>query len=293
MITPQTPADKLAKSIGLTSGLYLKREDLHPYGSHKGRSIPLMIKEYAKKGAKDFVISSSGNAALAAIQFVKEYNSKNPESPLNLSVYVGKSIAENKLGRINELANEVKGVTVKKVINPKQTAFLAEKSGGVKNLRQSTDDTALTGYEELAEELAKINRLSAVFIPTSSGTTAAGLFLAFQKLGINPAIHIIQTTSCHPFVKERKTSSDEISLASAISDRVGHRAGDIARVINESNGAGWIATNNEILDAMKLAGQTERTDISPNSALSVAGLKKAVSSGYTFEGPVVCLITGE
>ena len=30
--------------------LYFKREDLHPYGSHKGRSITVMIDIYIKEG---------------------------------------------------------------------------------------------------------------------------------------------------------------------------------------------------------------------------------------------------
>ena len=71
MITPQEPFPALAKAVGLTD-IYLKREDLHTYGSHKGRSIPVMIDHYLKEGSKNFAISSSGNAALAAALYVKE-----------------------------------------------------------------------------------------------------------------------------------------------------------------------------------------------------------------------------
>ena len=48
MKTPQFPYSKLAQSIGV-SEVYLKREDLDHYGSHKGRSIPVMIEIYEKK----------------------------------------------------------------------------------------------------------------------------------------------------------------------------------------------------------------------------------------------------
>jgi len=48
-ITPLEHYPTLAKAIGV-SDLYFKREDLHPYGSHKGRSIPVMINNYYKKG---------------------------------------------------------------------------------------------------------------------------------------------------------------------------------------------------------------------------------------------------
>lgn len=100
MQTPQLPHPKLSQALGLISELYLKREDLHPYGSHKGRSIPGMIEAYAKQGVRDFVISSSGNAALAAIHAVKAYNEQHPE-PTTLKILVGKKIDPNKLQTLN------------------------------------------------------------------------------------------------------------------------------------------------------------------------------------------------
>ena len=66
MTTPLEQQAQLAEAIGISS-LYFKREDLHPYGSHKGRSIPVMIEHYLASGDTRFAISSSGNAALAAV----------------------------------------------------------------------------------------------------------------------------------------------------------------------------------------------------------------------------------
>ena len=85
MITPQKSYPELADAVVLSaqphvSSLYLKREDLHPYGSHKGRSIPVMIDHYLKEGKRHFAISSSGNAALAAAMYVKELNGKVPST---------------------------------------------------------------------------------------------------------------------------------------------------------------------------------------------------------------------
>ena len=144
MLTPQPPATKLASAIGLTVPLYLKREDLNPYGSHKGRSIPMMIETYARQGARDFVVSSSGNAALAAAEWV----SQRPE--LSLSIFVGENIQEDKELRIMNYELRFKNIKVEQISNPKQAAFQMDKAGKAKNLRQSTDDLALTGYEELA-----------------------------------------------------------------------------------------------------------------------------------------------
>jgi threonine dehydratase len=297
MTTPQLLAPKLAELIGIANPLYLKREDLHPMGSHKGRSIPLMIKKYFNEGFREFVISSSGNAALAAIISVREHNTVNEK--ISLTVYIGEKIIKGKLLRLEDASNGVMEIVIKQMANPKQEAMMAEKnSNKIKNLRQSTDDSALIGYESLAQELAEIENLSAVFIPTSSGTTAQGLFEGFQKLNINPQIHIVQTTDCHPFVACHSERSEEPivavtpSVASAIVDQVGHRKINILKIVKETNGGGWVATNAEIFDAMSMAKQTENIDISPNSALSVAGLKKSVQCGRKFDGAVVCLITG-
>jgi len=294
MLTPQPQAKQLARSLGLNTELYLKREDLHPHGSHKGRSIPLMITKYAKSGWTDFCISSSGNAAISAAITINEYNAKHKKSPLNLKIFVGKNIDKNKLKIIKNLTN--KNILLEKTAVPKQTAFQMEKYGKAKNLRQSADDTALLGYASLARELVKIKNLSAVFIPTSSGTAAQALHQEFTKLNLNPQIHIVQTESCHPIADvfhlfTIKTASTA-SIAGAIVDKVARRRDKVAEALKTSKGNAWVCGNKEIKSVMMLAKKTEKITISSNSALAVAGLAQAIKNNWHFNGPVVCILTG-
>lgn len=289
MKTPQLPCPALAKKLGLAHEVWLKREDLHPLGSHKGRSIPLMIAAHAQTGNRNFVISSSGNAALAASRFISEYNKTNAAGSLALTIFVGEKINQEKLRLLKKLPSEI---TVIQTKNPKQAAFQKKKSGQSAWLRQSTDDTALIGYHELAQELSAIKNLAAVFIPTSSGTTAEGLHQGFQALGLNPQIHIVQTTSCHPLVPTTYNLQLTTSLADAIVDTVGRRKQQIAKVLKTSHGCGWVATNAKIVAAQKLVKKTCNLEISPNSALAVAGLTQALKSGWSPAGAVACLITG-
>ncbi len=288
MITPQTKTQKLASAIGLNTDLYLKREDLHPYGSHKGRSIPVMIEIYIKEGWKDFCISSSGNAALAAIYTIKDLNQKSGNQN-TLHVFVGNHIKPEKLERLEQTKDDDKNITIEKVSNPKQSAFILNKENKAKNLRQSTDDNALIGYQTLADELSEIKNLTAVFIPTSSGTTAQGLYEGFRKNNLNPQIHIVQTPKCHPLVDNSPTGE---SIANAIVDTVGYRKEAIQKIFRETDGKGWIAKDKDIVEAQKLIKEKEGLDISPNSALSLAGLNLAINNDWKFEGVVVCLITG-
>ncbi|MFA5061992.1 MAG: PLP-dependent lyase/thiolase [Patescibacteria group bacterium] len=295
MITPQLKAKKLARALGLKTELFLKREDLHPYGSHKGRSIPLMVDKYRKEGWRNFCISSSGNAALAAIYAIKKLNKKNADD-FTLKIFVGEHIDARKLNLIKKTAGKTKTITVTQVQNPKQSSFQLDKKDLAKNLRQSTDDSALTGYEKLAEELGKIKNLYAVFIPTSSGTTAQGLYDGFKKIKISPQIHIVQTAHCHPIVDEVKgthtPATINTSLASAIVDKIAFRKAEVDKAVNESHGSGWVAGDNDLKTAIKLIKKTENISVSPNSALSVVGLTQALSDNWKFDGPVVCLITG-
>src|SRR3989339_688976 len=150
MITPQTKHQKLAKILGLEVPLYFKREDLHPLESHKGRSIPLMVDTYVKQGYSNFVISSSGNAALAAGLYIKKYNQKH-KNKLSLQIFVGEKIDSFKLKTLKKVLS--KNITITQTKNPKQTSFQIDKSGEAKILRQSTDDIALLGYNQLAKEL--------------------------------------------------------------------------------------------------------------------------------------------
>jgi len=298
MKTHQPTFIELNKALGLD--VYLKREDEHKYSSHKGRSIPLMVKKYNKEeDITNFVISSSGNAAIAAIHTIQAHN-KNNANNLTLKIFVGQNIDKKKL-KVLKAIIEDKNISLEQVKKPKQSAFALDKAGKAKNLRQSTDDNALMGYYELAEEVNNIPNLQAIFVPTSSGTTAQGLGMAFDiipasKFGgqQHPQIHIVQTTSCHPIAEEfdKNFEATETSLAGAIVDNVAHRKEKVIEQIKKSSGSGWIVTDEELKNAINLVEETCKIKISYNSALSVAGLIKAMNSGWKFDGAIVCLITG-
>ncbi|MEK7623370.1 MAG: PLP-dependent lyase/thiolase [Patescibacteria group bacterium] len=286
MLTPQLPYPDLATALGLSTELHLKREDLSPSGSHKGRSIAVMMDAYRDHGIHQFTISSSGNAAIVAAD-----NLLLNES---LIIFVGKKIDPKKLKKIQTIGAAKPHIRIEQLDRPKQAAIQYRGQTGAVNLRQSTDDLALAGYESLAKELNQIPNLQAVFIPTSSGTTAQSLGEWFASNNPKVQIHIVQTESCHPIAEyfDKKFTRRSESVARAIVDNIAHRKEKVVAIIEKSNGSGWIASDEEIEDAIKLAKAKTDTDISPNSALSIAGLQKAIHNGWEFSGAVVCLITG-
>ena len=290
MITPHEHYPELAKVIGLKK-LYFKREDLHPYGSHKGRSIPFMIDYYYKKSDRKFAISSSGNAALAAALYAKELNKINTE-PIDLDIFVGNNVMPRKLEKLRKLADEHIRILIKE--RPLQALVQAVQEGK-RSLRQSTDDIALIGYESLARELAEIKGVGAIFIGTSSGTTAQALAECFLKNKLPIQVHIIQTSSCHPIADTFESFSipNEKSIADAIVDQTAYRKDKLVQFIRKTGGRGWLATNENILNAQELVAKHTGLEISTNSALSIVGAMQAAYLGYEIKGAIVCMICGE
>lgn len=303
MITPQAEVPEIARILGVPK-LYIKREDLHPYGSHKGRSIPVMIDIKIAEGVTDFAISSSGNAALAALRHIQ----KN-EHKLSLTIFIGENINPEKQKALTSEINDPR-ITIKKTERPLQTLTNFIKGKKVASLRQSTDDSALIGYKTLAEEITEIPNLEAVFIATSSGTTAQALAQYFSKPANertrSVAVHVVQTTGVSPIAQTfahvgeitgtvaRTGGKDtEHSLADAIVDKVAHRREAVVATVTRTGGSGWIATNDDIATAQKLLKEKAGIDATPNGALGLAGLLEALKIRQKFTGAVVCIITGK
>ncbi|HEU0081153.1 MAG TPA: PLP-dependent lyase/thiolase [Candidatus Paceibacterota bacterium] len=297
MVTPQTESPEIARELGV-GALYLKREDLHPLGSHKGRSIPVMIDLKVAKGATDFAISSSGNAALAAARHIKARNAAG--SKLSLLILVGRNIEAGKLKRLQEEAVGEPRIRIEAEARPLQALFNLIKNDGKTSLRQSNDPDALVGYRTLAAEIAATPNLEAVFIGTSSGTTAEALADYFvEHAGRTgepfPQVHVVQTAGVSPIAKAfaQEESEPEASLADAIVDKVAHRALSVENAVRKTAGHGWIASNADIRRAIELLRDKAGIEATPNGALSLAGLIKARASGRRFAGSVVCVVTGK
>ncbi len=290
MVTPQTESPEIARELCIPR-LYFKREDLHPLGSHKGRSIPVMIDFKYKEGARNFAISSSGNAALAAIRHIQARNLNGDK--ITLTVLVGRNIHPKKRQMILDEIKDPR-VRLKESERPLQALFNLIKGESAVSLRQSNDPSALDGYTELARELAQTPDLDAVFIATSSGTAAQAIGEYFIKENKHAEIHIVQTTSTAPFAKTWSNGEDDDapSLADAIVDKIAHRKEPLLKVISATRGRGWIASNELIERAMGLMSKAG-IETTPNGALGLAGLIKALSKGKIFRGAVICIVTGK
>ena len=288
--TLQKSYPKLANKIGV-SQLWIKHEYLNEAGSHKIRLLEKLIKNHLKKRQKNFVISSSGNAGIAAAYYLNKY----VKAKSNLTIFVSKNISTDKNQRLKKAINNSKNIKVKKVIRPKQQAFLFAKKHKAVLLRGSIEPIAPQAYYSLAKELIQVPGLKSVFVPTSSGITALGLHQGFKKLKKKIEIHLVQTERIHPLAREfdHQFSPSKKSLAQAIVDRVCLRKKDVLRAVKESLGSGWIISDQSLRRAEKfLQTETKISIKSYNSLLSLAGVIKAKRKKWPLSGTICCLFTG-
>jgi threonine synthase len=258
--------------------LAVKDENVNPNGSFKDRSLAFQISYHASQGITDFVISSSGNAAISAAAYL------NIVEKANLKIFVSDHINPAKLAKLNALTSE-KNVMVQSN-SPKSDAIKAAAENSAFNLRGSRDDKAKVGYKTIAYEIAKdYPQVDAIFIPCSSGTSTIGIYEGFKEKDLFPQIHIVQTSKINTIAKELDNNfiASESSLADAITDRVAHRKQEVLSAIKQTKGNGWVATDVELEEAKEKIN----SEYSYNSLLAFAGYFKAVKAGNQFKAPLI------
>ncbi len=282
-------ASPLQKLILNNNLIYLKRDDLLPLKCTKQRSIIPLIYHYLKSGYSKFVVSGSGNSGIVSSFCAL----RSPEiKEMQVLLYIG--ISDTKLStlidrlELDTTPNELRengysesNLDIKIVKDPRQEAFSLGKNGYI-NLRGSTDDYALLGFETISYEIgSEFNTSTEIYIPASSGTTALGIFNGFLKTNNLPKFNIIQTTKANALVKN---FFNEIQIevnhpSEAIVDIIGHRRSQIESIIKESSGKAFIINIQEVKAAYS---QLTKAGINTSfdSALTLAAyIKNPVKSG--------------
>jgi len=249
------------------SSVWAKLESHNPTGTHKDRSLGPWISYYAKQGAREVAISSSGNSAVSAAKYCQD-------SGITLHAFVRRDIEEYKLSSLRKNTNVILHTSK----TPKRDALRFAREHDILNLRASTDDRALVGYEVIALELIEqVPSLDNIFIPTSSGATLAGIYQGYTSHISNrrtqgrsireasvtsqpPSFYAVQTTKVHPIAGyfDKDFLSETTSYATAIVDNIAHRKDRVIQILKETRGGGFVISNRELEEAKKVLGQAMR-----------------------------------
>jgi threonine synthase len=285
--TPLEENHSLADVLNLEK-ILLKREDQNPTGSHKDRGLSFQISAHLQDNKENFTISSSGNSSISAINLLKSRNEK-------LHIFLSENLSDEKISRLKTIFPnfekkdfDFENFSFHFSKKPLSSAFKFSKTNNSVLLRGSTDIYGYEGFKTIGYEIENED-FDSIFIPTSSGTTAKGIY---EGLNLKKPFHIVQTTKVNTLVNEfdQNYEKSESSIANSIVDKVGHRKLEINEIIEKTKGTGWAISDEEIKQAQNIL-QNEGIETSNESALTIAAIKKAKSEGWNIKKPL-CIFTG-
>lgn len=259
--------------------IYFKREDLNPTGSAKDRAMIFQIENLKKQGFNQAVISSTGNAAISAAHYCQL-------NQIDLTIFLSHKVNQNKLELIKK--NKCQIFFSDKPISD---AIKFSKKNKVYLLRQSTDPSALIGYQQIGKELInELPQITSVFIPVGSGTTLLGIS---QSLNPSIKIYAIQPASNCPLSKlfDQDYLPETENITDSISVKYLPLKSQVIAAIKNSKGAGLVVQNQNILNT-KNSLNFNQIETSKEGAMALAGLKKAIKNGLEIGDYPVVILTG-
>lgn len=263
----------------------IKNEMANPTHSFKDRSLAFQLSQYISNGIRRFVISSSGNAAISAANYVAKSDSE-------IDIFISDMIDEGKEEDLMKM--ESSRIRIHKGPRPKSDAIKFARDNNSMNLRGSIDDLALTGFKTIAYEVSiETPDIDCLFLPTSSGTSALALHYGFEEMNMKVAIFVCQSQRVHPIAMEFDKDYEEkdSSIADAIVDRVALRKPKLMQVLKKNGGGGYVISDYELFEAQARTGLSGYQMPSFNSALAFAGLRKAMGVEFKFKLPLI-LVSG-
>lgn len=282
--TPAIDANRLAKHLGLRQ-ILLKDDGRNPTASFKDRASSVGVAHALQVGAKTIACASTGNAASslaghAALAGLPAY------------IFVPSKAPEPKIAQL-----QVFGATVFAVKSSYDAAYdlcsQACHKFGWYNRNCAINPVLVEGKKtaglELAEQAASYGGVPDwVAVSVGDGCTIAGIWkgikqmhelgvvdrlprlIAAQAEQVKPIAHALEHGSIPP-------ASDGKTIADSIDVHVPRNWRKAVNAIRESNGVVVTASDDAILDAMRLAGR-HGVFAEPAAAASLAAVVSAIGS---------------
>ncbi len=299
--TPLKKAENLGKLLGLEN-LYIKDDSVnHPTLSFKDRVVSVALSKAKEFGFDTVACASTGNLAnsVAAHSAQAGFNCfvfipANLESQKIYGSLVFKPTVvavEGNYDDVNRLCSEIANELNWAFVNINIRPFYAE---GSKTLAF-----------EVAEQLGW-RAPDAVVAPAASGSLITKIWKGFKELhrvglidSVKTRVYGAQALGCSPIAQAWKEGRDFIkpvkpqTIAKSIA--IGNPADGIyaLQTTRESGGTWETATDEEIIEGIKLLAETEGIFTETAGGTTIAVLKKLAEAGYfSPKDVVVAYITG-
>jgi len=299
--TPLLQARRLGAELGLKK-LYIKDDTVnHPTLSYKDRVVSVAITKARDFGFTTVSCASTGNLATAVAAHAARAGLKSvifmPEG-VEAGKIVGSSIYGARVITIRGNYDDVNRLC----------SEIADKYGWAFvniNLRPYYTEGAKTFGFEVAEQLGwKLP--NHIVLPTAGGTIlpkVAKAFKEFKEVGLVHGgefkIHCAQAAGAAPVIHALHKGTDLITPVKpdtiAKSIAIGNPADGfyVLRAVRESGGWGEMASDPEIIDAIKLLARTEGIFAEPAGGTTLAVAIKLIAAGrIKADESVVVSITG-
>jgi len=285
--TPLEDAEELGRALGIPR-LWLKREDHSPTGSHKARCLSLLCSALAASGGRQAVISSSGNAAVAAAAYsslrgIRLLSLVSPRTP-----------------RVKLI--QLRGYPGLIVLSDQPVALLhhAVDRWQLADLRGSVNPLAPNAYRGIAAELVETGPPGAVFLFSSSGASALGLAQGFDQLlspGDRPQLHVVEGwpggEMTRPWYPGARSSSDPETHLGEFGARRSRLAPAVRRAVRRSGGRGWRVAAAEAAEIWAVA-RRHGLETSWEGLAALAAMRRAAADGAVHrDGIWIAVLTGD
>ncbi|MGQ9632175.1 MAG: threonine synthase [bacterium] len=298
--TPLIRAKNLGCELGLNN-LYIKNDTVNPTFSFKDRVVSVAITKALELGFDTIACASTGNlagavAAHAAIARMKAYvfipASLEKGKILGAHIYGPKLIAvDGSYDDVNRLCNEI--------ADNYNWAFVNI------NLRPYYSEGSKTLGFEVVEQLGWRAPDHAI-VPVASGSLLTKIYKGMKELyeiglidEFKTRISAADCAGCSPIADAFKAGSDTIvpvkpnTIAKSLA--IGNPADGyyVLKIVRETGGWAEVASNEEIIDGVKLLARTEGIFAEMAGGVVIANLKKMVDRGKIKRDDVtVAFITG-
>lgn len=298
--TPLLPAPGLRRRLGMPR-LYAKDDSRNPSGSTKDRASLLVVAKAREYGYDTVAAASTGNAAtaLAAV---------GAAAGIRTVVFVPASAPPAKLVQMASY-----GATLVPVDGTYDQAFELSLAAcarfGWYNRNTALNPFTVEGKKTAALEVARDllpEEPDAVVVPTGDGVILAGVAKGFRDLVAGgllsrvPRLIAVQPEGSGPIARALRSGADGItpepgaaSVADSLVVAAPRNAILCLKEVRASGGAGVLASDEAILDALSLLSRSAGVFAEPAAAAGLAGLLAAREEGLVDAGErVVLLVTG-
>lgn len=275
--------------------VFFKREDKNETGSLKGRSLCYQVSLNKQRGHKAAVISTSGNAGVAAAAYAKEAGMK-------MFIFISPDTEKAKI----EDMQKYDPVIIKSSRAIRFANYVAARYK-IPNLRPSSDDDSIEGFKSIALEIADAaGEVDAVFTFVTSGSSFVGMYRGFEravkegKIGRLPRMYAVQSGEVFsiaeefeeniPIIRARKGEGEGQLSAGRLGVRHTKRKMEILEAVCKTKGRG-VYVNDEDIETARIFLAEREIDTSSEGCASFAAFVRLQNS-ENFQ-KAVCILSGK